>query len=385
MREWGPRIVSPTKISYRPPSFSFFEAMKLEDLGDQDSIYIEPPGEVSSATDGNTKEAKLIPATLARNSKRTRVPSAKLRSNEESGYSEQIFKTSRTANGKHELIGDFLPNFLSPDGISQSGIRNVVEASVELQNTLQSIQNDDNENKSGLDYIASITNAIAQAEKLATYDHANSATSGISALTSASSNGIGALLSVKKPPVKSHQSTWCKNVHCSKQPSFNFPGLTKRMFCATHKEAGMVNIVDRACGIDGCRTIPAYNHQGHTKGFFCAVHKEPGMVNVRDRSCEFPGCGKRPHFNFVGTKSGRFCAVHKVMSMINVAGRTCEGVQCNKRPHFNFPEQKSGRFCATHKLSGMVSTSAKRKFSNFETSVPLPMVPNHAQVKDIQP
>ena len=75
---------------------------------------------------------------------------------------------------------------------------------------------------------------------------------------------------------------------CKKRCSFNFPGESRAMYCKTHIEDGMVDIVRPRCVVRGC---------GVTASFFwptlklshCFQHKEPGQVNKRQRCA----CGKR--------------------------------------------------------------------------------------------
>ena len=33
---------------------------------------------------------------------------------------------------------------------------------------------------------------------------------------------------------------------------------------------------------------------------FCSKHKEPGMIDVRNKKCEYDGCKTRPSFNIEG-------------------------------------------------------------------------------------
>jgi hypothetical protein len=40
------------------------------------------------------------------------------------------------------------------------------------------------------------------------------------------------------------QNASCDAEGCEKRPNFNFSGIKKGRFCSTHKEEGMVNVVN---------------------------------------------------------------------------------------------------------------------------------------------
>jgi hypothetical protein len=82
----------------------------------------------------------------------------------------------------------------------------------------------------------------------------------------------------------------CKENGCTKRPSFNVEGETKRLYCATHKKEGMVDVINKTCLFEGCTKQPVFNVEGETKGLYCATHKKEGMVNVRDKTCKSEWC-----------------------------------------------------------------------------------------------
>ena len=49
-----------------------------------------------------------------------------------------------------------------------------------------------------------------------------------------------------------------------------------------------------------CSTQPSFNMPGKVGGKFCAVHRLAGMVNVVNKMCEVPNCFKRPSLNYPG-------------------------------------------------------------------------------------
>ena len=50
---------------------------------------------------------------------------------------------------------------------------------------------------------------------------------------------------------------------------------------------------------------PNFHHAGNARGLFCSTHKEPGMVNVVSKPCQHPGCTKQPSFNMPGCTQAR--------------------------------------------------------------------------------
>ena len=74
-------------------------------------------------------------------------------------------------------------------------------------------------------------------------------------------------------------------------------------------------------------------------GLYCAEHKQPGMMNVKNKKCISPGCPKRPHFNQPGETGGLYCAEHKHPGMTDVTNKKCITSGCPKVPVFNRQEK----------------------------------------------
>ena len=121
--------------------------------------------------------------------------------------------------------------------------------------------------------------------------------------------------------------------------------MTKRAFAEsfdTSSDEGHEILPKRYCRKTcehpaGCEKQPNFNVRGATKGIFCAEHKQEGMIDVKNKTCEHPaGCEKRPTFNTRGETRGLFCADHKLLGMVNVINKTCEHpAGCEKIPTFN--------------------------------------------------
>ena len=140
---------------------------------------------------------------------------------------------------------------------------------------------------------------------------------------------------------------------CDKQPNYNVRGEKTGLYCADHKEPGMVDVKNKTCL--KCDKHPNYNVRGEKKGIFCADHKEPDMVNVVSKTCL--NCDKQPNYNVRGEKTGLFCTDHKEPGMINVKAKTC--LKCDKQPNYNVRGEKTGLFCTDHKEPGMINVKSK--------------------------
>ena len=148
----------------------------------------------------------------------------------------------------------------------------------------------------------------------------------------------------------------CEHEGCKSQPAFNVKGAKRGRFCKDHKEIGMVNVRNKRCEHEGCKSQPAFNVEGATKGRLCKDHKEIGMVDVKHKRCEHEGCKSRPSFNVEGSTKGRFCKDHKEIGMVNVRNKRCEHEGCTVRPMYGLPGLPVSH-CSTHKESNQIKHS----------------------------
>jgi plastocyanin len=138
----------------------------------------------------------------------------------------------------------------------------------------------------------------------------------------------------------------CIHEGCKTRPIFNKEG-EKPMYCATHKESGMVDVVHDRC--IKCKKRPNFNKEGE-KPLYCMDHKEAGMIDVvHDRCIK---CKKRPNFNKEGEKP-LYCLDHKEAGMIDVSHDRCIHPGCKTRPTYN-KEGEKAMYCMDHKLTDMV-------------------------------
>lgn len=155
----------------------------------------------------------------------------------------------------------------------------------------------------------------------------------------------------------------CLHEGCRKNPSFNFAGTKKGMYCSGHRLDGMIDVKTRQCSYEGCHIFPTFNFEGSKPGKFCSRHKIPGMKDVRSKielPCRFEGCNERPTYNFPGMKGSRYCAAHKTDGMESTVKR-CKHESCNRPPTYNFEDDVVPKYCSHHKIEGMIYLSNRRK------------------------
>lgn len=145
----------------------------------------------------------------------------------------------------------------------------------------------------------------------------------------------------------------CKSPNCIKIPTFNFEGL-KPEYCKEHKEETMIATeTKQKCKYEMCKKRANYKNQGETKPIYCNEHKTQDMItHTKRKPCEFDNCENRAKYNFNGLKP-KFCKEHKEENMISVGRAICKFEGCNIQGTYNF-RGLTRSFCFAHKLLGMV-------------------------------
>jgi hypothetical protein len=98
----------------------------------------------------------------------------------------------------------------------------------------------------------------------------------------------------------------------------------------------MSNVTAKKCIHEGCDTLPAYNFPGLPK-IYCATHRKEGMINVLCTFCQYEGCSKQAVFNILSEKKGAFCSQHKSIDMVNVIDKKCS--MCPTHANRNLPKK----------------------------------------------
>ena len=160
----------------------------------------------------------------------------------------------------------------------------------------------------------------------------------------------------------------CRAPGCTTRANFGTE-WRKPKHCAQHATDDEDICTIRRClaPLDGggeCLTMPNFGPPGGRK-VRCATHREPGHVNLVNKRCAFEGCKKRPSFGI--TASGPlYCAWHKRAGDTNVVSKKCAAAGCEKQPSYGpAPETEGGPRkalrCATHAITTDVDNKNKRK------------------------
>lgn len=148
------------------------------------------------------------------------------------------------------------------------------------------------------------------------------------------------------------RNTPCQHEGCSIRAGYSFKGQPPR-FCATHKLPGMCGRY--TCTADGCKVSASYNAPGETLALYCASHRLDGMVNIRRQRCQYPGCETTPSF---GHTTKVFCKAHAEEGMRNLLATLCAYPDCDIQASYNVAGERA-KFCRTHSESGMVCVIGK--------------------------
>ncbi len=155
----------------------------------------------------------------------------------------------------------------------------------------------------------------------------------------------------------------CQFMNCTKNPSYNYDGERKGIFCFEHKVIGMRNVVSKTCNYHGCETQASFNFPGTKIGKKCMTHAEEGMIHVIHKKCIHPsGCLKRPFYGYADELEPRMCSFHKTDDMVNISTKKCahEGSGgCDIQPCYNYPGHKNGMYCKKHKLKTMINVKTR--------------------------
>ena len=63
----------------------------------------------------------------------------------------------------------------------------------------------------------------------------------------------------------------------------------KKKVCCNVQIEG-IDVKDKTCNHEGCKTIPSYNVEGEKTGLYCSVHKLEGMIDVKNKTCNHEWC-----------------------------------------------------------------------------------------------
>ena len=152
----------------------------------------------------------------------------------------------------------------------------------------------------------------------------------------------------------------CKEIGCNiKYACFNLPGEKQGLYCVTHKEANMINVINKKCKYENCLKSPNYNYIQEKTPLYCVKHKLENMVNITSKTCIFNCCRIQPHYNYKDEKKPLYCVKHKLENMIDIKNKVCIFEDCKIQPHYNYENEKIPLYCLEHKLDKMIDIKHK--------------------------
>jgi hypothetical protein len=113
------------------------------------------------------------------------------------------------------------------------------------------------------------------------------------------------------------------------------------------------------CIVKNCDKLGKYNDHDKMFGLFCVSHANSNMVNVIANKCIDNHCNIRANFNYKDETTGIYCDEHKKDSMVNVLSKQCIEEGCILVPSFNYKEETTPLYCADHKRKNMVNVKYK--------------------------
>jgi hypothetical protein len=144
-----------------------------------------------------------------------------------------------------------------------------------------------------------------------------------------------------------------------KEPYFNYDGESKPKYCSLHKLGGMIDIRNKRCIHENCKTQPNYNYEGQTNAVYCSTHKLDGMINIITRTCIHDNCKTQPNYNYDGESKPKYCSMHKLDGMIDIRNKKCIHENCKTIPNYNFEGQVKALYCSSHKKPEMIDVNHK--------------------------
>lgn len=73
----------------------------------------------------------------------------------------------------------------------------------------------------------------------------------------------------------------CKVENCKMRPIMNFPGKVYGVFCKSHADPKMIQIIFHKCLVSGCNYLPRYGYPENNEKIFCHVHAESDMIKIK--------------------------------------------------------------------------------------------------------
>ena len=128
-------------------------------------------------------------------------------------------------------------------------------------------------------------------------------------------------------------------------------------YCLSHKKSDMIDIINKTCKFENCKTRPTYGIKSTKLAEYCKLHKKIDMIDVLSKKCKHRDCYKQPFYGFKG-KQAEYCTLHKKLNMVDLKNKKC--LECDKIPNYGISGSKNAQYCNTHKKANMVDIKNKK-------------------------
>jgi len=133
----------------------------------------------------------------------------------------------------------------------------------------------------------------------------------------------------------------------------------KKLFCATHKRDGQVNVRRKLCESEGCPKYANFCDDTTMQRRFCGKHKKANSTTwVRYRpACGADGCARQPTFGNETRRVRERCAAHRFIGDVYLMGghRRCEVPECHLACIFGLPSEGVPTRCGKHRTPGQAA------------------------------
>jgi hypothetical protein len=162
------------------------------------------------------------------------------------------------------------------------------------------------------------------------------------------------------PSYVNTRSKQCKEINCNKVPNFGKLGSKIAEYCKKHALTSYVNVKSKQCKEINCKTRPNFGKLGSKIAEYCKKHALPSYVNVKHKKCNEINCTAISIYGKLGSKIAEYCKKHALPSYIDVFSKRCKEINCTKQPNYGKLGSKIAEYCKKHALPNYVNVFSKR-------------------------
>ena len=142
---------------------------------------------------------------------------------------------------------------------------------------------------------------------------------------------------------------------CGIRANYNFENEKYGIRCSKHKEIGMINVKDKTCEHEGCKTRANFGYINQI-AVRCARHKLPLMFKNRKSECQEENCKEISEY---GIEEPTHCYLHQKNNHLCLLGQKCK--KCNRDNELCNKEQICLTYCRPTELSIIAKKIIKKK------------------------